>query len=53
MNWNGFIFGMCFVAIYFNLKDFFNNNVDDENIIYNVIIFAIILLISIGRTING
>lgn len=52
MDWNFFILGMCSVAIYFNLKNFFNNDMDDVNIIYNIIVFVLILLISIGRIIK-
>ena len=55
MNWDAFILGMCSGAIFFNLKDFFNSdiNTDDGNIIFNIIIFVLILLISIGRMIKG
>jgi len=54
MNWDAFILGMCSGAIFFNLKDFFNSeiNTDDGNIIFNIIIFVLILLISIERIIK-
>lgn len=54
MNWDAFILGMCSGAIFFNLKDFFNSeiNTDDGNIIFNIIIFVLILLISIGEIVK-
>lgn len=52
MDWNFFILGMCSMAIFYNLRDFFNDDVDDGNIIYNIIIFVLILLVSIWRIMN-
>ncbi len=53
MNWDAFIAGICSGAIFFNIKDFFNSdiNTEDGNIIFNIIILMIILLISIRRMI--
>lgn len=53
MDWNVFILGMCFMAIFLNVTDFFDDIVIKKyNIIYNIIILTIILLISIGRIIK-
>ena len=52
MDWNVFILGVCSGAIYFNLKNFFNDDVND-GIIYNTIIFVLISLISIGKIMKG
>ena len=50
MDWNVFILAMCSMAIFLNLKDFFNDNVGkEESLIFNIIILVIILLISVGR----
>ena len=49
MDWNFFIVGMCSMAIFFNLRDFFNDDVGEWNLIFNTIILMIILLISIVR----
>ena len=48
MDWNFFILGICSMAIFFNLKDFFNDDVGEGGLI-NIIILVIILLISIVR----
>ena len=53
MDWNFFILGMCSIAIFFNLIDLFNDDVDDGNIIYNITIFVLISLISMGRILEG
>lgn len=53
MDWNIFILGMCSIAIFFNLIDLFNDDMDDGNIIYNIIIFVLISLISMGRILKG
>lgn len=52
MDWNFFILGMCSMAIFFNLKDFFNDDVGEGSLVFNTIILVIILLISIGRIIK-
>jgi len=49
MDWNIFILGMCSTAIFFNLRDFFNDDVGDGSLIFNTIILVIILLILVGR----
>lgn len=53
MNCDGFILGVCLTAFFFNIKDFFDSKVEKaDTIIYNIIIFVILLLISIGRIVK-
>jgi len=40
MNWDAFIAGMCMMSVFFNIRD-------EDNHIYNIIIFTIIMIISI------
>jgi len=40
MNWDAFIAGMCMMSIFFNI-------IDEDNYIYNIMIFIIIMVISI------
>ena len=39
MNWYAFIAGMCMMSIYYNIRD-------EDNRIFNIIIFIIIMVIS-------
>lgn len=42
INWDGFIAGTCMMSVFFNIRD-------EDNRIYNIMIFITIMVISMVR----
>lgn len=54
MNWNVFITTICAMSIFFNVKYFSDDSEHTSALIYNIIIFLIIAIVSvINNTLQG